>query len=193
METNFDYLLEKREYVGFAAQAVEAEKSIEISPATCAILSRRALELAVRFVYSYDAELSLPYRDNVSSLIHEPTFRRIIEPKLFPMLKYTIHLGNVAVHTNNNIRRDESIIALRDLFAFCDWIDYSYSKEYSEKVYDESVLASGDEELTIRFKESIRIDNEVRKIKGLPIAGYDDETKRAYLEYPDGRREYVGK
>lgn len=145
METNFDYLLEKREYAGFAAQAVEAEKSIEISPATCAILSRRALELAVRFVYSYDAELSLPYRDNVSSLIHEPTFRRIIEPKLFPMLKYTIHLGNVAVHTNNNIRRDEAIIALRDLFAFCDWIDYSYSKEYSEKVYDESVLASGDE------------------------------------------------
>lgn len=145
METNFDYLLEKREYAGFAAQAVEAEKSIEISPATCAILSRRALELAVRFVYFYDAELSLPYRDNVSSLIHEPTFRRIIEPKLFPMLKYTIHLGNAAVHTNNNIRRDEAIIALRDLFAFCDWIDYSYSKEYSEKVYDESVLASGDE------------------------------------------------
>ena len=145
METNFDYLLEKSEYASFAAQAVEAEKSIAISPATCAILSRRALELAVRFVFSYDAELSLPYQDNVSSLIHEPTFRSIIEPRLFPMLKYTIHLGNVAVHTNNNIKRDEAIIALRDLFEFCDWIDYSYSKEYSEKVYDESVLASGDE------------------------------------------------
>ena len=79
METNFDYLLEKSEYASFAEQAVEAEKSIAISPATCAILSRRALELAVRFVFSYDAELSLPYQDNVSSLIHEPTFRNIIE------------------------------------------------------------------------------------------------------------------
>ena len=118
METNFDYLLKKEEYADFAKQAVEAEKSLSISPATCAILSRRALELAVRFVFSYDAELSLPYRDNVSSLIHEPTFRRIIEPRLFPMLKYTIHLGNVAVHTNNNIGRDEAIIALRDLFEF---------------------------------------------------------------------------
>lgn len=145
METNFDYLLVKEEYASFAEQAVEAEKSIAISPATCAILSRRALELAVRFVFSYDAELSLPYQDNVSSLIHEPTFRRIIEPRLFPMLKYTIHLGNVAVHTNSKIKRDEAVIALRDLFEFCDWIDYSYSKEYSEKVYDESVLASGDE------------------------------------------------
>ncbi len=116
MATNFDYLLKKNEYSDFANAAVEAEKSISISPATCVILSRRALELAVRFVYSYDSDLELPYQDNISSLIHEDTFRNIIEPRLFPMLKYTIHLGNVAVHTNNNIRRDEAVIALRDLY-----------------------------------------------------------------------------
>jgi len=145
LETNFDYLLSKEEYTEFAAQAVEAEKSLSISPATCAILSRRALELAVRFVFSYDAELELPYQDNVSSLIHERTFRNIIEPRLFPMLKYVIHLGNVAVHTNSVIKRDEAIISLRDLFEFCDWIDYSYSREYIERFFDESVLATGDE------------------------------------------------
>lgn len=145
METNFDYLLNNALYADFALQAVEAEKSIAISPATCAILSRRALELAVRFVFSYDAELKLPYQDNISSLIHERTFRDIIEPRLFPMLKYTIHLGNVAVHTNSNIKRDEAVIALRDLFEFCDWIDYSYSKEYAEKTFDESLLATGEE------------------------------------------------
>ena len=78
MENNFEYLLEKEEYKSFAEQAVEAEKSIAISPATCAILSRRALELAVRFVFSYDADLTLPYRDNVSSLIHEPTLRNLL-------------------------------------------------------------------------------------------------------------------
>lgn len=145
MENNFEYLLEKKEYESFAEQAVEAEKSIAISPATCAILSRRALELAVRFVFSHDADLTLPYRDNVSSLIHEPTFRAIIDQRIFPMLKYTIHLGNVAVHTNHNIKRDEAIVALRDLFEFCDWIDYSYSENYVEKQYDESLLPTGDE------------------------------------------------
>lgn len=145
METNFDYLLSKSEYKDFATQAIEAEKSLSISPATCAILSRRALELAVRFVYSYDAELRLPYQDNISSLIHEDTFRSIIEPRLFPMLKFTIHLGNVAVHTNSNIKRDDAIIALRDLFEFCDWIDYSYSTDYEDKQFDESILATGDE------------------------------------------------
>ena len=145
MATNFDYLCAKIEYADFAQAAVEAEKSISISPATCAILSRRALELAVRFVYSYDSDLVLPYQDNISSLIHEDSFINIIEPRLFPMLKYTIHLGNVAVHTNNNIKRDEAVIALRDLYEFCDWIDYSYSADYSEKTFDESLLATGDE------------------------------------------------
>ena len=49
-----------------------------------------------------------------------------------------------------------------------------------------------DNELTERFKASIRIDNEIRKIKGLPIPKYDKELRKAYLEYPDGRKEYVG-
>ena len=171
METNFDYLLQKKEYKDFATQAVEAEKSIAISPATCAILSRRALELAVRFVFSYDADLVLPYQDNISSLIHEDTFRNIIEPRLFPMLKYTIHLGNVAVHTNSNIKRDEAIIALRDLFEFCDWVDYSYSKDYEEKTFDESILPSGDEkrvkadELRALYDDLSSKDKFLRKMK----------------------------
>ncbi|MEE3481361.1 MAG: hypothetical protein VZQ80_05190 [Lachnospiraceae bacterium] len=49
-----------------------------------------------------------------------------------------------------------------------------------------------DDELTERFKASIRIDNEIRKVKGLPVAKYDDEKRQPYLLYPDGRREYVG-
>ena len=39
--------------------------------------------------------------------------------------------------------------------------------------------------------ESVRIDAEIRKIKGAPSAHYDKENKRAYLEYPDRRIEYV--
>ena len=57
----------------------------------------------------------------------------------------------------------------------------------------DSTCGISDEELTQRFKASIRIDDEIRKIKRLPVARYDDEKKQAYLEYPDGRREYVEK
>ena len=182
MKTNFDYLLTKTEYADFAEQAVEAEKSIAISPATCAILSRRALELAVRFVYAHDAALQLPYRDNVSSLIHENTFRGIIEPRLFHMLKYTIHLGNVAVHTNQTIKRDDAIIALRDLFEFCEWIDYSYSQEYEEKEFDESLLASGDEK-RVKADELKRLyDDLSSKDKKLSQIMQENEELRKQME-----------
>ena len=48
-----------------------------------------------------------------------------------------------------------------------------------------------DDEITRRFKEAIRIDEEIRAVQGIPQARYDEETKRAYLEYADGRKEYV--
>lgn len=48
-----------------------------------------------------------------------------------------------------------------------------------------------DEELTARFKRSVKRDLEICRSKGLPIACYDDESKSAYLEYPDGNKVYV--
>lgn len=56
----------------------------------------------------------------------------------------------------------------------------------------DSTCGISDDELTQRFKEAIRIDDEIRRIKGLPVARYDTKLKKAFLEYPDGRREYVG-
>lgn len=55
----------------------------------------------------------------------------------------------------------------------------------------DSTCGITDDELTERFKEAIRIDNEIKKIKGVPIAGYDEEKRAAFLEYPDGRRKYA--
>lgn len=57
----------------------------------------------------------------------------------------------------------------------------------------DSTCGISDEELTLRFKEAVRIENEIKKIKGVPIAGYDEEKRTAYLEYPDGRRKYAVK
>ena len=60
-----------------------------------------------------------------------------------------------------------------------------------EKNQLDSMCGITDDELTRRFREAIRIDEEIRSIKGLPQARYDSMNKKAYLEYPDGRREYV--
>ncbi len=55
----------------------------------------------------------------------------------------------------------------------------------------DSMLGITDEELTERFRKAISIENEIKKIKKAPIAGYDREKKMAYLEYPDGTRKYA--
>lgn len=55
----------------------------------------------------------------------------------------------------------------------------------------DSMCGVSDDELDKRFIEAVRIDNEIKKIKGAPIAKYDYEKKAPYLEYPDGRREYA--
>ncbi len=148
MCTNFDFLKTKKQFESFANSSIEAEKSLLVSPATCAILSRRAVELAVKWVYSFDDDLTVPYQDNISSLIHEPTFRQIIEPKLFPMIKYIIRLGNTAVHTNANITRDEAVLSLRNLHEVIRWIDYCYAEEYTCGEFDESILLTGEEKRT---------------------------------------------
>lgn len=142
---NFCFLKEKKHFESFADACLEAEKSLQVSPATCAILTRRAFELAVKWLYSADSELKLPYQDNLSSLIHEPTFKAIIDEKLFPRLKYIVKLGNVAVHTNSKIKRDEAIMSLRHLHQFVDWLDYCYSDEYSDSKFDEEVLIVGEQ------------------------------------------------
>ena len=72
---NFSFLTGQTEYVLFASAAVEAEKVYHSSPAMCAVGCRKALELAVKWVYAADNTMQMPYKDNLQSLIHEPTFR----------------------------------------------------------------------------------------------------------------------
>jgi hypothetical protein len=48
-----------------------------------------------------------------------------------------------------------------------------------------------DEEMDYRFHEAIRLANEEKIAKGVPLPKYDLETRRAYLLYPDGKKVYV--
>lgn len=61
----------------------------------------------------------------------------------------------------------------------------------TEKNQLDSTCGISDEELTRRFEESIRIDEEIKRVKGTPVARYDAQKKKAYLLFPDGRIQYV--
>ncbi|MFZ2463475.1 MAG: DEAD/DEAH box helicase family protein [Caldibacillus thermoamylovorans] len=152
MTSNFHFLKEKPQYRAFSKACFEAEKALVVSPAVSAIQSRRALELAVKWVYSFDSAVKVPYQDNLSSLIHDPNFLGIIDEDLLPLMKYVVKLGNQAVHTNAPVTRDEAVLSLHHLFQFIAWIDYCYSDEFTAGEFDESLLPVG-EEKPVRPKE----------------------------------------
>ena len=93
--TNFEYLYEKKEYELFSAAAAEAEKVYASSPAMCAVGCRKALELAVKWVYSADDEIKMPYRENLQSLTApEHSFRFAVDQDTWSKLPYIVNLGN---------------------------------------------------------------------------------------------------
>lgn len=141
---NFDFLLNNKNYKDFAEACVDAERSLIISTINAASATRRALELAVKWVYKVDTDLSLPYRDNLSSLTRHKDFIDIIDPGLDELILYIIKLGNLATHTNKKIDKQKAVASLRNLFAFVDWIDYCYGDSYVERTYDEGLIPSLD-------------------------------------------------
>ena len=140
MASNFAYLLDKKGYSEFAQAAVEAEKALAISPASVAIHARKALELGVKFIYSVEPSLTIPYKDNLSALIHNYCFKDMIGLDLFHLIKFIVRLGNVAVHSGSPVQAEDAILSLRNLHSFCDWIDYSYSEDYQQVEFDVNIL-----------------------------------------------------
>ena len=55
--SNFDFLLNNKIFKSFADASVEAEQSIALTNVTCTIMCRRALELAVKWIYANDEDL----------------------------------------------------------------------------------------------------------------------------------------
>ena len=151
--SNFGFLKDKKEYALFAAAAIEAEKVFATAPAMCAVGSRKALELGVKWVYSADFSIRMPYKDNLQSLIHEPSFRFALDSNTWAKLPTLIKVGNNAVHSEKFISAGEALLTLEILFEFIQWIDYCYGSAYEERHFDEKLFP----------KEKVIIDT--KKIK----------------------------
>lgn len=150
---NFSFLSSKTEYTLFAPACTEAEKIYASAPAMCAVGCRKALELAVKWVYAADKTMKMPYKDNLQSLIHEPSFRFAVDSNTWGKLPFIIKLGNLAVHTERSVQPSDALASLKGLFEFVQWIDYCYGSDYQEHVFDESLIPT----------ERIAVDT--RKIK----------------------------
>lgn len=137
---NFSFLASKQEYILFAPACVEAEKIYASAPAMCAVGCRKALELAVKWVYAADKTMKMPYKDNLQSLVHEPSFRFAVDYNTWCKFQFIIKLGNLAVHTERSVQPGDALAALRGLFEFVQWIDYCYGVDYVEHTFDERLI-----------------------------------------------------
>ena len=108
--------------------AAKAEALVHGDPRAACFYARRALELAVAWLYKHDAALRLPYQDHLSALIHEPTFRAAVGPALFAKAKVLKDLGNLAVHSHKPVRQFDALAAARELFHFTFWLARTYAR-----------------------------------------------------------------
>jgi type I restriction enzyme R subunit len=174
MASNFSFLSKDPKYNEIEKACVEAEKAVGISNSAAALQTRRALEIAVKWTYRHDGDLTVPYQDNLSSLIHDYDFKEMLDPKLFPRIKFIISLGNRAAHTVQPINRDSAVQSLINLYDFISWIDYSYSTETYDKPFNKTLLQDGAdlETKTRKMQEELaekeaKWEKEKRKLESL--------------------------
>src|SRR5574340_858875 len=93
----------KREWPDVFEAAGKGEEAVHADPRTACFYAQRALELAVAWVYKHDAAVELPYQDNLSALIHEPTFKKVAGEAVLSKSRVINTLGNRAVHSHRAI------------------------------------------------------------------------------------------
>lgn len=185
--SNFSFL--ETEWSFLFKSAKKAEAATNSDARVSCFYARRTLELAVAWLYKYDASFRLPYQDNLSALIHEPSFRQTVGSALFTKARLIKDLGNLAVHSTRKILPSDALNATRELFHFCYWVARTYgrtSKPSSSLVFDvnlipkhspvpqqsieqlqklESDLRSRDEQLSKLLADRTALDEELKKLR----------------------------
>ncbi|KQB56012.1 MULTISPECIES: DEAD/DEAH box helicase family protein [Acidovorax] len=124
--SNFAFLQSEWSLLFEAASKAEGMANTD-ARASC-FYARRTLELAVDWLYKHDKAFRLPYQDQLSALIHEPSFRQVVGDALFTKARLIKDLGNLAVHSTRKVAPSDALVATRELFHFCYWLARTYGQ-----------------------------------------------------------------
>jgi type I restriction enzyme R subunit len=185
--SNFSFLQPKWPAVYEAAS--KAADAVHSDPRTACFYSRRALEIAVAWAYKSDASLHLPYQDNLSALIHEPTFKAVAGEAVFSKARIITQLGNQAVHSHRAIQQSDALAAVRELFHVSYWLARTYArgakpppglafdatalpraapipKQTIEQLQQlEAGLRERDEKLVVLLADKTALDEEIQRLR----------------------------
>ena len=118
----------QREWSSIFEASSKAEAAVRSDSRTACFYARRALELAVSWAYKFDPGLKLPYQDNLSALIHDPSFKLTAGEAVFNKARVIVTLGNRAVHSHRPIPESDALAAVRELFHVAYWLAHTYAR-----------------------------------------------------------------
>ena len=122
------FLFLQHEWPSIFEASSKAESAVHSDPRTACFYARRALELAVSWAYKFDPGLKLPYQDNLSALIHDPSFKKNAGEAVFNKARVIVTLGNRAVHSYRPVPEADAVVAVRELFHVAYWLARTYAR-----------------------------------------------------------------
>ncbi|MBQ2783165.1 MAG: DEAD/DEAH box helicase family protein [Oscillospiraceae bacterium] len=143
--TNFDFLTSDPQFHSFSSVAVSAEKIYHIDTSASVINCRRAMEFAVKWMYSVDGDLVMPYQDTLVSLMTTEEFRDIVGRDLWLRMDFIRRVGNNAAHTGKKITEAQGMLCLENLYIFLDFVACCYGKEYTAAAFDPALVSKHSE------------------------------------------------
>ena len=119
--TNFDFLKNEPKFKDFADVAISAERIFQFDYAASVLNCRRAMEFAVKWMYSVDSALFMPWDDRLVSLMSTDEFRDIIDADLLKRMEFIRKTGNFAAHTGQKVKKEQAELCLQNLYIFLDF------------------------------------------------------------------------
>lgn len=153
---NFDFLNYDPDYSVFAKLAIDAEAQYNVNTEFSSFAARKCLEQAVKWMYSVDYDLHKPWKDNIQTLVHETSFVNIVPNNIRTCIQDVIHVGNDGVHNSTVVARGRNLLALKSLFNFLNWLDYTYGSKYEQRTFDEKLIPDNKEKIKQPSKEEIQ-------------------------------------
>ena len=181
MTTNFDYLKNEPKFSTFADIAISSEKIVLMDPEASILNSRRAMESTIKWMYSVDSDLEMPYQDNLQSLMNAEEYRQIVGQDLWRRMDYIRRCGNTVAHGGRKLGRDEAILCLENLSIYLDFIAYCYSDNYEEHPFDKGLIEKRIEDIK-KSKEKASAKNEELRQEQQRIAKQEVDLKKLIEE-----------
>ncbi len=190
--SNFKFLLSDPAFAPFADVAMAAEKILHIDPAACILNCRRAMEFAVKWMYSVDKELEMPYQDNLQSLMSREEFRAIVGQDIWRRMDFIRIKGNNAAHNTGKTSEAAAMLCLENLHIFLDFVAYCYADEYTETKFDPALVSkdqSAAPAMRLPDPDLLKLIEENQKLKE-QLTARREEQQQTYVPKPLDISEY---